>query len=104
MTVYVSKEKYFTLNSLDYFFFQAVLNSRCSVQARGKDLMTLLNLKLSEDQPFPRPHRWHGYYPNLKILAKRNVVIGSLLPFVCLVRQLPIVNPAERRKPRKPKR
>lgn len=66
--------------------------------------MTLLHLKLSEDQPFPRPHRWHGYYPNLKILGKRNVVIGSLLPHVCLVRQLPIVSPAERRKPREPKR
>lgn len=66
--------------------------------------MTLLNLKLSEDQPFPRPHFWHGYYPNLKILAKRNVVIGSLLPHVCLVRQLPIVSPAESTKPRKPKR
>lgn len=103
MTVYVSKKKYFTLNSLDYFFFQAILNSRCSGQAPGKDLMALLNLKLSEDQPFPRPHRWHGYYPNLKILAKRNVVIGLLLPHMCLVRQLPIVSPAERTKPRKPK-
>lgn len=60
------QRKIFYLNSPDFFF------------KWGKDLMTLLNLKLSEDQPFPRPHCWHGYYPNLKILAKRNVVIGSL--------------------------
>lgn len=78
--------------------------------------MTLLHVKLSEDVLPPRPpppprapstNRWHGYFkistPILKFWPKRKAVTGSLQLHVCLVRQLPIVSPAERTKPRKPK-
>lgn len=76
--------------------------------------MTLLHVKLSEDVLPPHPprapstNRWHGYFkistPILKFWPKgRQSVTGPLPLHVCLVRQLPIVSPAERTKPRKPK-